>query len=451
MEKVLKLYKYIDGSNDTPFPNVEYQAVVSDFRYDVKRMGGAPIITCTVMHTLCLDKLWSENVYAYFNGERFFIKQIPTSSYNNTDSRYKHELELVSERIVLDNVYFYDVVDSDEPTDKPVSNSSKFTFFGTINEFAQRLNQSLEYSKVGYRVVVDNGISSEGKLISFENQFFSNALQEAYNTYEIPYYFVGKEIHIGFTDNAITHTFKYGVDESLLSIQKTNANFKITNRVTGIGSEDNIPYYYPNRSEKGESKALYNGSSDNVQIVDTNKYDKLYLSDTFKYEYISPVTSVPFGKHDYRSIDYKKLDFNQKQIVLTYFITIYEDQVLKFFQKLNGVDSKSDAHIYGVNNEFEDYILGSYEKTLKTGQYKIVIDDVATIYIDDSMGDEWVTYVLDNYFELEVSLTTLGSNGWSLNGKPVYLKDYGLSALVSPQVGDVITFEQTSYIAPQNT
>ena len=252
MEKVLKLYKYIDGSNDTPFPNVEYQTVVSDFRYDVTRMGGAPIITCTVMHTLCLDKLWSENVYAYFNGERFFIKQIPTSSYNNTDSRYKHELELVSERFVLDNVYFYDVVDSGENNDKPVSNSSKFSFFGDIREFASRLNQSLQYSNVDYSVVVDDGISSEAKMVSFQDQFFSNAIQESYNTYDIPYYFVGKVIHFGYTSNAITHTFKYGSNESLLSIQKQNANYKVVNRVTGVGSADNIPYYYPNDSEYGE-------------------------------------------------------------------------------------------------------------------------------------------------------------------------------------------------------
>ena len=265
MEKVLKLYKYIDGSNDTPFPNVEYQAVVSDFRYDVKRMGGAPIITCTVMHTLCLDKLWSENVYAYFNGERFFIKQIPTSSYNNTDSRYKQELELVSERIVLDNVYFYDVVDSSENNDKPVSNSSNFSFFGDINEFASRLNQSLQYSNVDYSVVVDDGISSEAKMVSFQDQFFSGAIQEGYNTYNVPFYFEGKVIHFGYTNNAITRTFKYGDKESLLSIQKQNANYKVVNRVTGVGSSDNIPYYYPNDYESKEEVEANGGTWINPQ------------------------------------------------------------------------------------------------------------------------------------------------------------------------------------------
>ena len=243
MENVLTLYTYIDGVNDTPFPDVENQVVISSFRYESKRMGVAPSLSCTIMHKLCLDKLWSDNVYAVFNGERYFIKQIPSSSYSNNDSRYKHEVTFVSERSILDGVYVYDVVDADYENDKPVSNSSKFSFYGTINEFAERLNQSLAYSNVGYTIVVDDGITSEGKLLSFDDKYFSEALQEIYNTFDIPYYFVGKVIHIGYTNNAITHTFKYGADESLLSIQKTNANFKVTNRVTGIGSQDNIPYY----------------------------------------------------------------------------------------------------------------------------------------------------------------------------------------------------------------
>ena len=295
MEKLLKLFTYVDGRNDTPFPNEQEQVVVSEFRGDYKRMGATPTLSCTVMHHKCLDKLWTDNVYATFNGEKFFIKQTASSSYDNTDSRYKHEVELVSERIILDNVYFYDVVSSDTANDKPVSNSSNVVFFGDIHEFANRLNYSLQYSNVGYSVVVDDGIASGWKMMSFQDQFFSNVLQEIYNTYEIPYYFVGKVIHIGYTNNAITHTFKYGVDESLLSIQKQNANYKLVNRVTGVGSADNIPYYYPNDYESKEEVEKHGGIWINPQ---TNLMPSIYretlgeerfykaLNDT----YVSPET-----------------------------------------------------------------------------------------------------------------------------------------------------------------
>lgn len=45
MGKVLVLYTYVDGVNDTPFPSAEDPIEIGAFRYDAKRMGGAPIIT----------------------------------------------------------------------------------------------------------------------------------------------------------------------------------------------------------------------------------------------------------------------------------------------------------------------------------------------------------------------------------------------------------------------
>ena len=357
MEKVLKLYKYIDGVNDTPFPSEGKQVVTSSFRYDIKRMGGAPTISCTIMHELCLDKLWSDNVYASFNGEKFFIKQTPSSSYDNSDSRYKHEVELVSERIVLDNVYFYDVVYSDASYDKPVSNSSRFTFFGDVREFAGRLNQSLKYSKLGYSVVVDSEISSEAKQVSFEDQFFSNVLQEIYNTYNLPYYFSEKVIHIGYTSNDITQTFKYGQDESLLSINKQNANFKIVNRVTGVGSSDNIPYYYPNDYESKSEVEANGGTWINPQ---TNLMPPIYrksLGDERFYSaknntYIDPISGLYYefsnpyieGKPKEHIINFEDIKPTIKEATNASGDRI--DMFLEFAYDLNDNDETDEAGNY---------------------------------------------------------------------------------------------------------
>jgi hypothetical protein len=174
---------------------------------------------------------------------------------------YKHDATFVSERIALENTYFYDVVAADYSGDKPVSNDSTFAFSGDIHEFAKRLQYSLNYSHLDYTVIVDNGISSEDKLITADNKFFSEVLQEVYNTFDIPYYFKGREIHIGFTDNAISEVFRYGDSDALMSITKSNANNRTINRATGIGSEDNLPYYYPNISPEGDIQ---------VQLADTN-------------------------------------------------------------------------------------------------------------------------------------------------------------------------------------
>lgn len=245
---LLTVYTYVDGVYDTPFPNADNPLKIK-YTYNAQRMGSSSL-TATAMYPTCLDDLWvSGKQYVDFKGERYFIVKTPSSSKSNDDVRYKHELEFLSGRSVLDNVYVYDVVTGDAgSTDRYVSNSTKVLFYGDIQEFVARLNFSLEYSNLAYRIVIDEGITSEAKQVSLENMFFSNALQEIFNIFELPFYFVGTTIHVGFTNNAITHTFKYGKDFELLSVSKTNANYKITNRVTGTGSSDNIQFYYPNPS-----------------------------------------------------------------------------------------------------------------------------------------------------------------------------------------------------------
>lgn len=276
MEKVLRLYYKDGGVIDAPFPNLDNQIEIGAFRYDAKRMGGAPTITASVNYPSCLDDEWTDSVYAEFNGEKYYLKQTPTSSYDNASVMYKHDLELVSERRILDDVYFFDVVTGDPmDSDKPVSNSTKVVFFGNVHEFVARLNASLAYSHIDYEVVVDDGVETEEKLMSFEDQFFSNVLQEIYNIYEVPYYFDGKTIHIGksmpLEEGEDLPTFSYGVDNALLSITKNNANYKIVNRVTGTGSSDNIPFYYPNNSPKGNIEAVASNNFE-VNVVNYDRY-----------------------------------------------------------------------------------------------------------------------------------------------------------------------------------
>lgn len=275
MEKEIKLYTYVDGINDTPFPNEREQIVIANFKYDANRMGDAPSIEATAMHRLCLDNLWTDNVYAEFNGEKYFIMNTPSSNKSNEDERYEHQLILKSEREVLNHVYFIDAVQGDSGQDQVKSNNTKVQFMGDIKQFVERLNASLSYTKMEYMAVIDEGITSEDKMVEFEDQYVLQALQEIYNVYELPYYFDGKTIHVGYEKNAITTPFKYGYDEALLSVSKENANYKVVNRCSGYGSEDNIPYYYPNNSPKGDASVKVvsgNISVDKFVIYDYEKF-----------------------------------------------------------------------------------------------------------------------------------------------------------------------------------
>lgn len=295
MDNVLKLYKIDENGVEQPFPDAENN-VISTFTYSAKRMGGAPTISFTFKYPTCLDDHWNENVIVHFREDTFFVRKTPTSSYSNTEALYSHEVTLLSERIILENVYFFDVVSDNNGDYQPVTNSTSVPFFGTIYKFEKSLNYSLRYSGLqtpnedgtveGYEVIVDpieqgtdKTLYEKGYLITAQDQFFANVLQESYNTYKIPYYFKGKEIHIGFGSlgEVITEygnePFEYGIDHSLLSIKKQNTNNKIVNRITGVGSADNIPYYYPNPTSAGTLDAEFSGeiSSKDATVVDQKK------------------------------------------------------------------------------------------------------------------------------------------------------------------------------------
>ena len=234
-------------------------------------MGGTPSITASVKYERCLDEEW-DGVFAEFNGERYYVKTEPNSSKSNDDARFEHAITLYSERFVLDNTYFIDAVQEDSAIDKYKSNSTKVLFMGDIEEFASRLSDSMAYAGLDYTAVVDEDITTEHKLVSFENKFISEALQEAFNIFEVPYYFVGKVIHFGYTSNAITTPVEYGADEALMTIQKNNANYRVVTRCSGTGSEDNIPYYYPNLSPKGEIAAVASAGNFSVRVVNAEAF-----------------------------------------------------------------------------------------------------------------------------------------------------------------------------------
>lgn len=433
---------------DREFPYLGKPLEIFDFTYDATRMGSAPTITAQgVMwyadkdssgNDVTLEGLWSQECHVSFNGENFYLKQIPTSSKSNEDARYKYDIDFVSERAVLERVYLYDVV---QPfvSSKPISESAQFSFYGDITELAKRINASLlrsglasialrpgvtpgsyltyeEFNSVGlgtytgtkdtsdpYPIVpgemqtyihyphaniyehfggnytlyllnrvylVDNPVSyhigpsdsgydvitdgdprlsgykcligkdkkgvmttSEEKLITFENNTIHEALQQFHDTFELQYYiYRDTDSNGNFTGDTIimvadcqhdfadwdataasregdytrdsdgipttTHPFDYGVEDALLSKEKTNTTDKIITRITGVGSEENIPWYYPNPNADGWLRPMYkrNGTEQSVTIsyptsegatvhdsVMYEKYLKNRIGDVFEF------------------------------------------------------------------------------------------------------------------------------------------------------------------------
>lgn len=410
LEKSLVVYKLDDEGSSVAFPNSDNPIEVLSFKYEAQRMGAAPSITATIMHSLCLDDLWDNSVYVSFNGEKYYIRNTPTSSYSNEDNRYKYEVEFVSERRILDNVYFYDVVTEDGIDYKPVSNSSNVVFYGDIKEFANRLRCSLKYANIDYEVVVDEDIESEDKLMSFNDQFFSNVLQEVYNTYEIPYYFVGKTIHIGFKDHEITEVFKYGIDDALLSITKTNANYKTVNRCTGVGSTDNLHYYYPMSSEGIEILFdVTNGDKSRVERLIASKIAS-YANDTsnltliVKYESLVGYNSIDLNSFLLNGVEYsqnEEIAIDSNEIELVYKLASTYDKNIFIVPNYQGsfeYDYTALKVLYRVASD----TTSTYKEGIYTSEVGNEYSDIGGYFLQDiELGVEYEIKIL-----LTVQLTT---------------------------------------------
>ena len=488
MDKFLELKIDVGGgAESTPFPNENDPIIIGAFRYDAKRMGGAPTITASVNYPTCLDNEWTDKVYAEFNGEKYYLKQTPTSSYDNENVMYKHDLELVSERVNLDNVYFFDTVVGDpQGDDKPVSNSTKVVFFGNINEFVARLNSSLEYSGLDYTVVVDDNenITTEEKLMSFEDQFFSNVLQEIYNTYEVPYYFDGKTIHIGFAkQDVVIPDLSYGVDNALLSVTKSNANYKTVNRATGYGSSDNIPFYYPNNTPKGQLDVTIETTSDDlsVRIKDYEKFsDEMKIGDVFSF--VSNNVNITNGTSE-SSVEFTTAGAPQTNSYRFESLVLKDEfvidcrfpcrRVLKFMPT-NSLEYTAHGENH-MNNSIMETIRQpityafhyGVARLTNIGTKQIDIKKIGELEfeVDLSKGTNTLSLALEfkagyhnflpigDVHELNIEgeclweMTVEGEDSaWRIGDDTINLEDYGLVATGTPSDGDTITQNLVKYV-----
>ena len=291
------------------FPLEANPAIVSSYTYDAKRMGGAPTITATIYSSEPLQ--WKKEEFVEYNGDRYFASYTPNSTKDNTSRMWKSEITFTSRRELLDNTLFFDVVVDDVDTqnkDRYRSNQTKFTFGGTIHEFVARINSSMAYCGLyrpteeykGYYVVVDKGYGTdEVKEVSFEDQYLTDVLQLINTTFELDYYWDGNVCHVGKVQHDLTDTpIKYGSSDALISVSKENANYKIVDMITGYGSSDNLPYYYPNDDEFGEAVFNTENISKDKVSVDLSKFLK-----GLKYNDVLVLYKSKYGQKYSASID----------------------------------------------------------------------------------------------------------------------------------------------------
>ena len=436
------------------FPSEANPAIVSSYTYDAKRMGGAPTLTATIYSSEPLQ--WKKEEFVEYNGDRFFASYTPNSTKDNSSRMWKNEITFTSRRELLDNTLFFDVVVDDVDTqnkDRYRSNQTKFTFGGTIHEFVARVNSSMAYCGLyrptdeykGYYVVVDEGYGAdEVKEVSFEDQYLTDVLQLINTTFELDYYWDGNVCHVGKVQHDLTDTpIKYGSSDALISVSKENANYKIVDMITGYGSSDNLPYYYPNDDEFGE--AIFdakNIASEHVDVTlsDYLRYSKyndnlvLFKSKKGKYEGNVDVSTL-YVRDTYSPENLTQADNSQNPKVKCWFwvsikINVKKGQIIDFSK-------------ISFNFELFDYIqkkenitnLSSATRTINI--YTTYHDLYKNVCTDSNLGDACsVEFAEDGTFYIDIdAIFSYNCKVFTMDGKRTF---HGSSSWKVSFSGDVV-------------
>lgn len=420
------------------FPSEANPAIVSSYTYDAKRMGGAPTLTATIYSSEPLQ--WKKEEFVEYNGDRFFASYTPNSTKDNSSRMWKSEITFTSRRELLDNTLFFDVVVDDVDTqnkDRYRSNQTKFTFGGTIYEFVARINSSMAYCGLyrptdehkGYYVVIDEGYGTdEVKEVSFEDQYLTDVLQLINTTFELDYYWDGNVCHVGKVQHDLTDTpIKYGSSDALISVSKENANYKIVDMITGYGSSDNLPYYYPNDDEFGEAVFNTENISKDKVSVELSKFLKdsryndnliLYKSKEGKsYNGSVDVSSHTFDRFTTPS-NLTQADNQSNPTVTCRFsfsipISAIKGQSvdltnLNFISELNSSVSRKD-YITNVGNAVKSVYIFKEKELYKTISNKTSFGSVAT-YTFEEDGDFTLSIESEFSYKCKVYKNSAGIN-----------------------------------------
>lgn len=194
----------------------------------------------------------------------------------------------------VSNFPFTDVaVSSDEQ--KYLSNSKTFNWIGNLFDMVAKLNKNLQGTQwiVGTNIehYEQDGVTETSmwqkaakipdEPLSFDKTYVSEVLKTSYETWEIPFvidqiaptdarYVQGKRFLILFgtpsneilDDQGQPYIFRFGQGVGLKNNSRTPKNNKIVTRIIGYGSENNIPFGYPQIQWFGDQTWKYTVNND---------------------------------------------------------------------------------------------------------------------------------------------------------------------------------------------
>ena len=228
------------------------------------------------------------NEYVLVDGVKYKLVNPPTivregMVSDNSDLRgmTKYSFVFYHPMYMLGNFPFTDIAVT-ESEERYLSQNKTFSWVGNLYDYTAKLNANLASTewKVILRLRNESDIQKAQKIsqvLTFDNNFVSDALKKEFDEWEIPYviepikegtedYVSGKRFYVvfGFPSQEILDAngqpfvFRFGQGVGLKNNSRTPRNNKIVTRIVGSGSENNIPYGYP--------QIVWNGAEDDPRL-----------------------------------------------------------------------------------------------------------------------------------------------------------------------------------------
>lgn len=230
--------------------------------------------------------------YIVYNGVKFVLVNPPTivregmvSDNGELKGMTKYSFTFYHPMYLLGNFPFCDVAVSQDQK-RYLSENKTFSWIGKPVDFIDKINKNLQETQW---VVEKSPLFPHDKenelsgVLQFDKNMVSDALKTLYDTWKVPYIIdvVGVnetayqnrkrfKVVVGYPANEIyesdadrqtdtPYIFRMGQGVGLKNNSRNSRNNKIITRLSGYGSEENIPYGYP--------QIVWNGGDDDPRLL----------------------------------------------------------------------------------------------------------------------------------------------------------------------------------------
>lgn len=321
--------------------------------------------------------------YVVYNDVKYMLVNPPTivreglaSANRELKGLTKYSFEFYHPMYMLGNFPFTDVAVSNDEK-RYLSESKNFSWIGLPSDYIDKLNKNLENTEwvvvMSERFPVDKQAAMSG-VLQFSDNTIAEALKIGYETWGVPYvvdtvkedtslYNQGKRFLVQYglpveeilDEDNFPFVFRCGKDVGLKNNSRTPRNNKIVTRISGYGSENNIPYGYP--------QIVWDGAEDDPRLRYT-LYDGIVGGRNVKL-INHPFTRKVLMPSIYSERVNKKVNPNAEGYDPNIELIDYYDATDGYPNRINPLAPSYISHEFDVKPEMDDgesnvEILGAY-------------------------------------------------------------------------------------------